>query len=113
VHPFEFITGEYLHLLTIYVVAKYVMDIHMLAVIIFISIGGILASLNHTRYDIDLCWGYLYSVKAHDVHHRLPESNYSQYILFWDWVWGTFRPYEGTAAMKSNGDEPEESSKSK
>ena len=35
----------------------------------------------------------LYSVKYHDIHHRLPETNYSQYTMCWDHVWNTFRPY--------------------
>lgn len=99
VHPFEFLVGEYLHLLTIYVI-----PCHITAVVVFIlagessllvesfsayfttlsSAGGIFASLNHTRFDINIPG--VYSVKVHDVHHRLPESNYGQYTMFWDKV---------------------------
>jgi sterol desaturase/sphingolipid hydroxylase (fatty acid hydroxylase superfamily) len=32
-------------------------------------------------------------VKNHDVHHRLPESNYGQYIMLWDYLFGSYRPY--------------------
>eukprot|EP01040_Poterioochromonas_malhamensis_P019135 gene19135-22531_t len=87
VHPFEFIVGEYLHLVTIYLI-----PCHILAVAFFIIFGGVLASLNHTRYDIVIPG--VYSVKVHDVHHRLPESNYGQYIMLWDYLCGSYRPYD-------------------
>lgn len=86
VHPFEFVVGEYLHLLTIYCI-----PCHIYTVVYFILAGGILASLNHTRFDINI--PYLYSVKVHDVHHRLPESNYGQYTMFWDTLLGSYRSY--------------------
>ena len=60
VHPFEFITGEYLHLFTVYLVATYAFPVHLYAMILFIAIGGLLASLNHTRYDINILYGHLY-----------------------------------------------------
>ncbi len=86
VHPFEFFVGEYLHLVTAYVI-----PCHMITVLAFIIIGGVLASLNHTRFDIVIPG--LYSVKVHDVHHRLPESNYGQYTMLWDVLFGSYRPY--------------------
>ena len=87
VHPFEFVVGEYLHLLTVYIV-----PCHVYAVAFFILVGGVLASLNHTRFDISVP-GF-YSVKAHDVHHRVPMSNYAQYTMFWDKLHGSFRSYD-------------------
>lgn len=86
VHPFEFVVGEYLHLVAIYFI-----PCHIAAVVVFILLGGILASLNHTRFDIVVPG--VYSVKVHDVHHRLPESNYGQYIMLWDYLMGSYRPY--------------------
>lgn len=86
VHPFEFLVGEYLHLLTIYCI-----PCHIYAVAFFIIAGGVLASLNHTRFDLNV--PYLYAVNVHDVHHRLPESNYGQYIMLWDHIFGSYRPY--------------------
>lgn len=86
VHPFEFLVGEYLHLLTIYMI-----PCHIYTVTVFILLGGILASLNHTRFDVDIPG--LYSVKVHDVHHRLPESNYGQYTMYWDKLFGSYRAY--------------------
>jgi sterol desaturase/sphingolipid hydroxylase (fatty acid hydroxylase superfamily) len=87
VHPFEFVIGEYLHLFTIYMI-----PCHIYTVIFFILVGGILASLNHTRLDINI--PYFFSVKLHDVHHRLPESNYGQYTYYWDILFGSYRPYD-------------------
>ena len=88
VHPFEFVVGEYFHLLTIYLV-----PCHVYAVVVFVLLAGVFASLNHTRFDVNI--PYLFSVKTHDVHHRLPESNYSQYTPLWDNIMGSFRPYAG------------------
>lgn len=86
VHPFEFVVGEYLHLLTLWLI-----PCHIYAVIVFILMAGVFASLNHTRFDVNI--PFVFSVKTHDVHHRLPESNYSQYTPLWDNIMGTFRPY--------------------
>mmetsp|Transcript_9723 Transcript_9723/g.13392 ORF Transcript_9723/g.13392 Transcript_9723/m.13392 type:complete len:257 (+) Transcript_9723:146-916(+) len=91
VHPFEFVVGEYLHLAAAYLVSHYLVPVHILSLGWFIIVGGILASLNHTRYDFSF-FG-VYSVKVHDVHHRLPESNYGQYIMLWDWLMGSYKPY--------------------
>ena len=99
VHPFEFVTGEYLHMLTIYFV-----PCHIVTAVFFILAGGVLASLNHTRYDVDIPYG-IYSVKWHDIHHRLPESNYGQYTMLWDYVFGSYRSYEKTRNAKGEEDD--------
>ena len=36
-------------------------------------------------------------VKYHDIHHWFPESNYGQYIMLWDRLMGSFKPYPGPA----------------
>ena len=38
--------------------------------------------------------GIDYSVRAHEMHHRKPNTNYGQYVMFWDRLMGTYRPYE-------------------
>jgi sterol desaturase/sphingolipid hydroxylase (fatty acid hydroxylase superfamily) len=86
VHPFEFFVGEYLHLVTIYFV-----PCHVYTAIFFVLIGGILATLNHTRFDVNVPG--VYSVKLHDLHHRVPDTNYGQYTLYWDKLFGSFRAY--------------------
>jgi sterol desaturase/sphingolipid hydroxylase (fatty acid hydroxylase superfamily) len=95
VHPFEFAVGEYLHLLTIWLI-----PCHIYTVIFFILIGGILASLNHTRYDVQ--FSYFFNVNVHDVHHRLPESNYGQYTMLWDYLEGSYRPYGSVMDVKAD-----------
>lgn len=95
VHPFEFLVGEYIHLLTIWMI-----PCHIYTVVFFILAGGILASLNHTRFDVSI--PFVYNVNVHDVHHRLPESNYSQYTMLWDRIFNTYRPYNTCTAT---GDE--------
>jgi sterol desaturase/sphingolipid hydroxylase (fatty acid hydroxylase superfamily) len=97
VHPFEYFVGEYLHLVTIYLV-----PCHIYAVTVFILLAGVFASLNHTRYDIVIPW--LFSVKNHDVHHRLPESNYGQYTMLWDAIQGSFRAYDKVQSVKDMTD---------
>jgi len=87
VHPFEYLVGEYLHILTVYLVPT-----HVVTVIFFVVVSGVAASLNHTRFDINIPG--LYSVKNHDVHHRLPTKNYGQYIMLWDKVFGSYDPYK-------------------
>eukprot|EP00521_Asterionellopsis_glacialis_P004110 CAMPEP_0195272030 /NCGR_PEP_ID=MMETSP0706-20130129/15490_1 /TAXON_ID=33640 /ORGANISM="Asterionellopsis glacialis, Strain CCMP134" /LENGTH=193 /DNA_ID=CAMNT_0040327989 /DNA_START=174 /DNA_END=755 /DNA_ORIENTATION=+ len=96
VHPVEFFLGEYNHLLALFI-SSHILDlqIHIVCTLLFVSIGGICAGLNHTRHDVSITvWGVtLFDSKAHDVHHRIPQSNYGQYIMFWDYIFGTFRPY--------------------
>lgn len=86
-HPFEYLVGEYLHLAVVMLI-----PCHVSAVLAFVLFGGILASLNHTRFD----WGFLgvYEVHHHDTHHRLPQTNYGQYTMFWDFLTGSFRKFE-------------------
>ena len=36
---------------------------------------------------------YKRQVRNHDVHHRWPRSNYGQYTMFWDRVFGWYRDY--------------------
>jgi sterol desaturase/sphingolipid hydroxylase (fatty acid hydroxylase superfamily) len=98
VHPFEFLSGEFLHLLCIMII-----PCHVVTVLVFIIIGGIAASLNHTRFDVRI--PYLYEVRSHDIHHRLPQTNYGQYTMFWDQIMGSFRPYEAKAGHSNEHEE--------
>ena len=87
VHPFEFLVGEYNHYFVVWLV-----PCHVAAVLTFIVVGGVLASLNHTRLALRI--PYFYDVRNHDVHHRWPRSNYGQYTMFWDIAFGWYRDYE-------------------
>lgn len=115
VHPFEFVCGEYNHLLAVHLVslglkavagssllpahaASYLglaagsplVGVHAYTMAFFIVFGGVLASLNHTRFDMSFGGG-LFSVAYHDVHHHLYRFNYGQYVMLWDWVGGSFK----------------------
>ncbi|RNF19350.1 putative C-5 sterol desaturase [Trypanosoma conorhini] len=92
-HPFEYVTGEYLHLFVLYLLTRVtpVGQVHALTAVVFIFIGGTLAGLNHTRIDVRI--PYLFNVCAHDLHHAQFHYNYGQYIMLWDWVFGTFKSY--------------------
>lgn len=94
VHPIEFVLGEYNHLLALYLVSR-VVRVHFLTSFAFLSVGGVLAGLNHTRFDVVVpFFGWVvYDSKVHDVHHRIPQSNYGQYTMLWDYIFGTYRPY--------------------
>lgn len=136
VHPVEFVLGEYNHLLAVWFWTSVLgQSLHVLAALVFVTVGGILAGINHTRYDIVLSvpvpnisgygsrWWLLrsptssssqttttttsshlpwivpwtiYDSKAHDVHHRIPQSNYGQYTMFWDYLFGSYRCVEAT-----------------
>lgn len=87
VHPFEFISGEYFHLLCVYLI-----PCHIYTVAFFIVAGGFMASLNHTRFDVSAPLG-LYEVKYHDQHHAQPNTNYGQYTMFWDHVFRSYRTH--------------------
>jgi len=96
VHPFEFIMGEYNHVLTIFLVSRYVLPIHAIACVLFLVVGGTLATLNHTRLDcsflrVPFTSIPIFAVRAHDTHHAIPNTNYGQYIMLWDYVMGTFK----------------------
>jgi sterol desaturase/sphingolipid hydroxylase (fatty acid hydroxylase superfamily) len=99
VHPIEFVLGEYNHLLTIAFYSSCVGPLHAVTTVLFLAVGGALAGINHTRFDVVIrlpavLGGLtLYDSKAHDVHHRIPQSNYGQYTMFWDHVFRSYRPY--------------------
>jgi sterol desaturase/sphingolipid hydroxylase (fatty acid hydroxylase superfamily) len=100
VHPFEFVVGEYNHLLAAWAVASAISAItgghdglHVATVGVFVILGGLLASLNHTRFDVrlDIASMPVFRVALHDVHHHQYTSNYAQYVAVWDWAFGTYR----------------------
>ncbi len=107
VHPIEYTLGEYNHLFALFLCCRYLnMKVHIFGVLCFLAIGGILAGWNHTRFDITWTlpggWVTIYDSKVHDVHHRIPQSNYGQYTMFWDCVFGTYRPYDPNDRVNPN-----------
>ena len=83
VHPFEFLGGEYMHVLAVFLVSSYVLRVHATACILFLVAGGCLATLNHTRLDcaflrVPFTNVPIFGVRAHDTHHAIPNTNYGQ-----------------------------------
>ena len=73
VHPFEFVCGEYNHLLALHLVSRFVVPVHVVAAGVFIVLGGFLASLNHTRFDVRI--PFLYEVRREGgVGHCWPTT---------------------------------------
>lgn len=96
VHPIEFFLGEYNHLFAVYVYTHVLRgQFHIIGLVVFMVFTAILTGLNHSRYDskVEIFGKTMYDSKWHDVHHRIPQSNYGQYINFWDLVFGSFRAY--------------------
>jgi sterol desaturase/sphingolipid hydroxylase (fatty acid hydroxylase superfamily) len=102
VHPVEMFLGEYNHILALFLVTSvFNLRIHLLAPVVFLILGGVIAGVNHTRHDITVTlpiptaggWSKMkiFDSKAHDVHHRIPQCNYGQYTMFWDILLGTYR----------------------
>jgi hypothetical protein len=94
VHPFEFIVGEYCHLLAIFLVGRFVAPVHIAVVVVFILFGGVLASLNHTRFDVKSpLFPNLYQVKFHDIHIGIPTQTTASTPSFGTTSFGWFKPY--------------------
>ena len=72
--------------------------VHALAIPLFLGVGGVLAALNHTRFDVflwlPLVGAELFDSKAHDTHHAKFTCNYAQYTMLWDKIFGTYVGYE-------------------
>eukprot|EP00873_Tetraselmis_striata_P046444 jgi/Tetstr1/466708/TSEL_011181.t1 len=101
VHPLEYLPGEYNHLLAIWAVSR-LMPLHAGTALFFIVIGGVMASLNHTRLDIKSpLLTSVYQVKYHDIHHWDPSVNFGQYTMLWDHVFRSFRAYPGEGGKEA------------
>mmetsp|Transcript_50204 Transcript_50204/g.155606 ORF Transcript_50204/g.155606 Transcript_50204/m.155606 type:complete len:264 (-) Transcript_50204:139-930(-) len=93
VHPFEFVVGEYLNLFCFWAI-----PCHIFAVLIFLFLIFLAATLNHTRYDVSIPG--IFDPKDHLVHHRIPDVNFGQYTMLWDKLYGWHRGW-GDAFEKS------------
>mmetsp|Transcript_285 Transcript_285/g.511 ORF Transcript_285/g.511 Transcript_285/m.511 type:complete len:264 (-) Transcript_285:317-1108(-) len=91
VHPLEFLFGEYLNLFCFWAI-----PCHIFSVLIFMLLAIVVATLNHTRYDVSIPG--VYDAKDHAVHHRLPDTNFGQYTMCWDKIYGWHRPWNDAFA---------------
>ncbi|CAB9508384.1 Methylsterol monooxygenase [Seminavis robusta] len=95
VHPIEFCLGHLNSIITLFLVCR-VMQFHIVGSNILQLIYAATSCFNHSRHDITIAIGglQLWTSKDHDVHHRIPNRNYGRVIMLWDWIFGTFRPYD-------------------
>lgn len=96
VHPIEFFLGEYNHLFAIHITTRILgIQFHIVGLLVYLILSFVMAALNHTRFDsvIKVFGLTLFDSKYHDVHHRIPMSNFGQYMVLWDKLFGTFRDY--------------------
>lgn len=102
-HPVEFFFGSNLHLWSImmleglmYFLSSHVSNlipsqVHIIPVCLFWLVTAFEASLNHTRWGVHI--PFFYDVRDHDVHHRWPRTNYGQFVMWWDHLYGSYKPY--------------------
>ena len=102
-HPVEQICALTLHWIAVHVVS-HTTGLHVAAVGAHFGLKALGACFNHTGYDVRLSFlGLEYSVRAHEMHHRKPQTNFAQYVMFWDRLMGTYRPYD-SGVPKTAGD---------
>jgi sterol desaturase/sphingolipid hydroxylase (fatty acid hydroxylase superfamily) len=93
-HPVEQIAALTLHWTAVHIVA-HASGLHVGAVLAHFGLKALGACFNHTGFDLRLRLpGIEYSVRAHEMHHRKPNTNFAQYVMFWDRLMGTYKPYE-------------------
>jgi len=74
--------------------------LHAAGVMGFFTAYAVLAGLNHTPYDVKLGWLAGYTVRAHEMHHRMYTCNYAQNTMIYDRLFGTFREYSVPKARR-------------
>jgi sterol desaturase/sphingolipid hydroxylase (fatty acid hydroxylase superfamily) len=101
-HPLEFAFGEFLHIWALrlvgYLFGAFGYQVPFWGCLSFLICGGLMASLNHTRFGLTI--PFVYNVRNHDVHHRKPKSNYCQFVPWYDVLLGTFEAYKTTKEAK-------------
>ena len=106
-HIFEYVFGIYLRLWSIFIL-KYMIRILIngefdirtdnkdclvngYSIALFLLFSSFFLSLEHTTHAIYM--PYFYDVHDHDVHHRIQRSNYGQFIMLCDRIFGSYHDY--------------------
>ena len=106
-HPVEQISALSLHWAAVHIVA-HTAGLHVAAVGLHFGFKALGACFNHTGYDVQISFlGIDYSVRAHEMHHRKPNTNFAQYVMFWDRLMGTYKPYDSGQQRSSKAAEGE------
>ena len=99
-HPIEQVLGLSCLYITL-VIVGHTTSVHALTIFVHFILYAILALLNHTAYDVQFrFWGFEYTTRAHETHHRYPTKNLAQYFMFWDKLYGTYKEYYDGADRK-------------
>jgi len=102
-HPVEQVSALTLHWIAVHIVAL-TAGLHVGAVGAHFGFKALGACFNHTGYDLQVrALGIDYSVRAHEMHHRKPQTNFAQYVMFWDRLMGTYRPYDSGQPKQAEG----------
>ena len=97
-HPIEQMVALTLHWCAIRIVAYFLSRLHVVSVTLHIFLKALGACFNHTGCDV--CFTIPgpffidYSVRSHETHHRNPQKNFAQYVMFWDRLMGTYQHYQ-------------------
>ena len=83
-HPFELLVGSYMHMWATALSDLAGVPQHIIAIVAILSIGSIMAALNHTRWFVSI--PYFYENADHDTHHSKQKFNYAQYSPLYDFL---------------------------
>jgi len=68
--------------------------LHAAVIVAHISVMVVLACFNHTGCDLKFnVLGLDFAVRAHEMHHRRPDTNFGQLVMWFDKLMGTYVPY--------------------
>mmetsp|Transcript_67139 Transcript_67139/g.187886 ORF Transcript_67139/g.187886 Transcript_67139/m.187886 type:complete len:253 (-) Transcript_67139:338-1096(-) len=68
--------------------------LHGAVIVAHISVMVIFACFNHTGCDLKFnVLGLDFAVRAHEMHHRRPDTNFGQLVMWFDRLMGTYVPY--------------------
>ena len=94
-HPIEQVIGLSCVWFALRVTQAVVGELHSATVILFFVMYALTAMLNHHVYDVSFhpLFGLGYSVRFHEMHHRLLTCNYAQNTDLFDKWFNTYREY--------------------
>jgi len=92
-HPVEAILAMIFWFLALQLVTLCV-GMHFVVIPIHTGMMAIGAIFNHTAHDLSFsCFGMGFSVRAHEMHHRMPKKNFGLFCMWFDKLMGTYTPY--------------------
>jgi sterol desaturase/sphingolipid hydroxylase (fatty acid hydroxylase superfamily) len=100
-HPIEQIVGLGVFWIALDVVFR-VTGMHLTGFLFSFLFYSFFNIVNHMPYDTQFMFlGFTYSTRAHEMHHRYPNCNFSKSCMLWDKLLGTYRPYHAIEKRNS------------